>query len=165
MQFLDALKQNPALVAVLWLMLSALLTAVFGPHSPEQMAGYPSWAQKALRVTGALGIDVPKLIRVLRSLGGGPGPLAILIMIWFSFTFTGCASWTKQDTKAAEQAGLSLAQIACVFGSVLTDAPALAEACAIDKSLSPVLEQLIGQREAAKRQGVHYMAPAADGGK
>ena len=59
-------QDNPALLALCWALSTALLTAVFGPHSDEQLATYPSWLASFLRVCGALGVDVPKLIAILR---------------------------------------------------------------------------------------------------
>jgi hypothetical protein len=60
-------RANPALsAAFFWPLLTLFLTGVFGPHSEAQLAKYPSWIGSALRFCGALGIDVPKLVAVLK---------------------------------------------------------------------------------------------------
>lgn len=51
-------------------------------------------------------------------------------------------------------AALTASQLACAFESSLTDASALADACAIDKALVPDLQNLIAEREGAKKAGV-----------
>lgn len=73
-----------------------------------------------------------------------------------------CTPAQQKEIKAvtsATAAVLSDAQIACVFASALTDAPALAKACSIvdnaDKLL-PLITQLVGQREGAKKAGVTW---------
>ena len=62
-------QANPALLALYWALATALLTAVFGPHTEEQLASYPTWLASVLRVCGALGVDVPKLIQILKGTG------------------------------------------------------------------------------------------------
>jgi len=64
------------------------------------------------------------------------------------------------DAKTVAKDALSVTQIACVFASALTDDAAVAEACKIDKALTPLLRDLIGQREGAKRAGVSWDAGA-----
>ena len=73
----------------------------------------------------------------------------------------GTGACTPQEAKTVEQDLLSASQIACVELSSLTDAKAVATACAIDSALVPILQQLIGQREAAKQVGVSWQAPDA----
>jgi hypothetical protein len=72
------------------------------------------------------------------------------------------------------EAALTASQIACIATSTLTDAPALAAACAVDKALVPallpVIENLIAQREAAAKAGVLWHGDAGamvviDGGR
>ena len=70
----------------------------------------------------------------------------------------GCSLFTAQNLKTA----LDASALACVFASELTDAQAVASACSIDQALVPVIDQLIAQRDAAKKQGVHW---GADAGK
>jgi hypothetical protein len=96
---------------------------------------------------------------------------------------TGCSS-TPLQIQNIENAVLSAEQVACIFASSITDAPALAKACniadAVLPTLLPLIEKLIGQREAAKRAGAPWpstptstldggreggKAPAADAGK
>lgn len=65
---------------------------------------------------------------------------------------TACTLFGKREAQSA----LDAVQIACIFQSSVTDESALADACAIAKDLLPVVRQLIGQREGAKRAGVRW---------
>jgi hypothetical protein len=51
---------------------------------------------------------------------------------------------------------LDATQLACTFESTITSAPALADACQIDHALVPILENIIGEREAAAKAGVRW---------
>ena len=73
-----------------------------------------------------------------------------------SLAIAGCSLFTAQNAKTA----LEVSQIACVFATELTDAAAVATACQIDQELVPVIQQLISEREAAKKAGVHWGADA-----
>lgn len=84
------------------------------------------------------------------------GP-AIILAIGFAFatagaSLSGCALFTQKNARSV----LDAVQIACVFESTITDEPALADACGIAHDLLPLLRQLVGQREAAKRAGVGW---------
>ena len=63
-----------------------------------------------------------------------------------------CSLFTPANVKAA----LDASELGCVFASELTDAKAVADACSVDRALVPVVEKLIGQREAAKKSGVAW---------
>jgi hypothetical protein len=67
-----------------------------------------------------------------------------------------CSLFTPANLKSA----IDATQLACVFASALTDSAAVADACQIDRSLVPVLDQLIAQREGAKKSGVRWGADA-----
>lgn len=60
------------------------------------------------------------------------------------------------------EAALTLTQIGCVMSSTLTDAQALADFCKIAGPAIPAIQNLIGEREAAKKSGVSW--PGADAG-
>lgn len=64
-----------------------------------------------------------------------------------------------------EQGVLSAAQIACIEVSQYSNVQDLVKACQIEQDLSPlivdVINQLVGQREAAKKMGFHWVAPNA----
>ena len=81
---------------------------------------------------------------------------------------TACSPAAQQDANSALDGALTGAQIACVFGSLLTDAPALAKACkiadALLPSLIPILQGLIRQREGARKAGVVWAVPISDAG-
>lgn len=64
--------------------------------------------------------------------------------------------WARQDAKNLANDVLTIAQIACVFASTLTDEKLVADACRIDKTLTPVLRELIGQREGSRKAGVTW---------
>lgn len=78
----------------------------------------------------------------------------------FMMAIPGCSLFTKENAKSA----LDAAQIACVFGTELMDEHAVADACGIARDLIPVLRNLIGQREAARRVGVRWPGTADGGG-
>ena len=71
-----------------------------------------------------------------------------------------CSTFSAQDAKTVVQDALSVSAIACVFASSLTDSKAVAQACQIDQTLAPLIQQLIAQREAAKKQGVTWSVDA-----
>ena len=75
-------------------------------------------------------------------------------------------SCTPQEAKTVESDFLTATQIACAMSSQLTDSKAVAAACQIDAALLPLLEQLIAEREAAKKSGVTWQSDAgADAAK
>lgn len=74
---------------------------------------------------------------------------------------TGCGM-TKQEAKDVTKKTLSVLELACIFASTLTDESAVADACGIAKDLTPLIRNLVGQREGAKRSGV--MWPVEDAG-
>jgi hypothetical protein len=67
--------------------------------------------------------------------------------------------------KDALDAALTAQQLACIGGSLLTDAPELAKACRIADALlpifGPILENLVRQRDVARRAGVVWQAADA----
>jgi hypothetical protein len=84
------------------------------------------------------------------------GTTLVAGMITAAWALAGCSYFTPQNVKTA----LDATELACVFSSELTDSKAVAEACKIDAALVPVLEQLIAQRDAARKQGVKWTASA-----
>ncbi len=77
-----------------------------------------------------------------------------------------------RDVVIADEAALTVTQIACIFGSSIVDPAALAEFCRVAPSLIPrivpIVDRLIGQREAARSAGILWLRPdggiATDGG-
>jgi len=53
--------------------------------------------------------------------------------------------------------------LSCIFGSPIADAPALTKLCRLAPKLIPIVTDLIGQREGAKRSGVAW-SHASDAG-
>lgn len=72
----------------------------------------------------------------------------------------GCS---HQQAKDVRDAALTLAQIACVFSSTITDEAIVAKTCGIVDKL-PFVRNLIGQREGARRAGVVWTTPDAGAG-
>ncbi len=87
------------------------------------------------------------------------------LLLGLMMTFApGCGLFTSKNIHSA----LDAVQIACVFESDVSDSSALADACGIAHDLIPILGNLVGEREAAKKAGVHWHADAgadaAEGG-
>lgn len=74
---------------------------------------------------------------------------------------TGC-SLTRQEAKDVTKKALSVLDLACIFASSIVDEGALAKACGIADDLTPLLRELVGQREAARKAGVTWRG--SDGG-
>lgn len=66
------------------------------------------------------------------------------------------------------RAALTASEIACIFTSPLTNAQAVADVCAIEKSIVPLLlpeiERMIATREAAAKAGVTWYSIKVDAG-
>lgn len=80
--------------------------------------------------------------------------LAVLLTVGTS----GCHLLTRQNAKTA----LDAVSIACIATTALTNEAEVAKACELADDLLPVIRNLIGQREAAKRSG--YAWPGSDTG-
>ncbi len=78
-----------------------------------------------------------------------------LALIVAALGFALCLCCSAANRRTANGA-LDVAQLACIFASELTDENAVAEACAIERELAPVIRKLIAQREAARRAGVQW---------
>lgn len=72
----------------------------------------------------------------------------------------GCALFTKKNANSA----LDAIQLGCVFASTIDDESKLADACGIARDLIPLLRDLVGQRNAARKAGVSWGHPYRDGG-
>ena len=84
-----------------------------------------------------------------------------------SIALTGCRL-TPEQAKTAndiQDAVLNVGELACVMGGLganLVDPEAIAQVCKITNGLEkilPVIRELVGVRDAAKRSGVVYHAP------
>ena len=75
-----------------------------------------------------------------------------------------CINGTAKTTDDVKAEALTITEIACVFASALTDSAALAAACKIAPAAIPLIINLVGQREGAKRAGVLWPGAASDGG-
>lgn len=85
--------------------------------------------------------------------------LALFALAWIVAPCTaGCALLTPKNAHSV----LDATQIACVFGTELVEEKTVADACNIARDLLPILRNLIGQREGAKRSGVRW--PGSDAG-
>lgn len=77
-----------------------------------------------------------------------------LFALWgvLAYCTSGCALFTKKNVHSV----LDATQIACVFGTELIEEQAVADACDVARDLLPILRNLIGQREGAKKSGVRW---------
>lgn len=94
----------------------------------------------------------------VESLRKGKELLIIALLVTFGATTTSCALFTKENAKSV----MSASEMICIFNSTILEEDKLADVCGVTKELLPILRNLIGQREGAKRAGVHW--PSADGG-
>lgn len=83
------------------------------------------------------------------------------------FAAAACTREQQRDARAAADVAFKGADLACIFGegADIIDADALASFCRIEKGaekMLPLLRELIGVREGAKRAGVAW--PRSDGG-
>lgn len=83
----------------------------------------------------------------------------LLLAAVAALSCTGSRPVSPETTRDA----LTLTEIACIFASNLLDAPALASYCRIDPRLAPIIADLIGQREGARRAGVRWPSDADAG--
>ena len=84
------------------------------------------------------------------------GLAALLILGALSLSTSGCTPAGQQTAKTVTNAALTVAQIACLFASAETTDTTVASVCGISNDLLPVVRQLIGQREGAKKVGVTW---------
>jgi hypothetical protein len=107
-------------------------------------------AAKAAVLAAALAVLGHELLSgvpgVSKLLGG------ILVVVGLAGGVSACSVFTRENAKSA----LDAIQVACVMSSTITDEKEVADACGVARDLIPVLKNLIGQREAARRSGVHW---------
>lgn len=66
-QFLDFAESHPALFAALvWPLLTAIVTAMFKPRTPEEYAALPPKLAAFLRLIAALGLDPVKAVKIVQ---------------------------------------------------------------------------------------------------
>ncbi len=98
------------------------------------------------------------------------GISASLVLLAVSlFSEAACTPQEAKEAKAITQEVLTEAQRGCVFFSPITDASALADFCHVVAPFLPVVRELIGAREDARRAGLLVLptdggAPLTDGG-
>lgn len=96
----------------------------------------------------------------------GPGPLAgaavLLAIIGCLGVLAGNTSCKDPNVPVIVNDALTATQIFCVESSQFTDSQAVADACAIDTALVPIIEQLLAQKAAAAKQGFAWDAGAGD---
>ena len=68
-EFLAFVEAHPALFSVLvWPLLTAIITAVFKPRTPEEYDALPPRVAAALKLVAALGLDPVKGLEALKQL-------------------------------------------------------------------------------------------------
>jgi hypothetical protein len=102
------IEAHPVLFALLWPTVTALVTAVLKPRSVEEYAAMPPRLGAVLRLVGAIGFDVPKMLESVRQVltGKRPGALSILapMLLALALPLVGCtpgASSPARDTARA----------------------------------------------------------------
>lgn len=182
-------EAHPTMSAVVVIpALTAVFNLIFKPKTPDQYAQIAAVSPRLagfLQMMGALGVDGEKASRIFfeKIVKGPPKPprgpssvpssyppppsvppsaaRAALVGICLSLGIAtnGCSLLTKQTAKTA----LDAVAVACIFQSELADESALADACEVAHDLIPLIKKLIGQRDAAKRTGVHWSSPSDAG--
>ena len=59
---LDWIQQNPALAMMVWGAITAVVSGLFKPRTPEEYDALPPRVAAALKFVSAVGIDVPKAV-------------------------------------------------------------------------------------------------------
>jgi hypothetical protein len=73
------IQANPTLFTVVaWPAITAIVTAIFKPRTAAEYDKLPHWAASILRIVGALGIDVPALLKGIRMLVMGPQKIPVV---------------------------------------------------------------------------------------
>lgn len=66
-QFLDFAESHPVLFsALVWPLLTAMVTALFKPRTPEEYAALPPKLAAFLRLIAALGLDPVKAVKIVQ---------------------------------------------------------------------------------------------------
>lgn len=85
----------------------------------------------------------------------------VVVVVGSAISEAGCKD--PQLAQDIVHGALEAEQIACIFNSTITNDQELATLCHIAEPLLPLVRQLVGQREGARRAGVSWGA-TADGG-
>jgi hypothetical protein len=64
-------QDNAALLAILWPLLTALVTILFKPRTDDEYAKLPPRVAAFLKLVAALGLDVPKVLEALGQVASG----------------------------------------------------------------------------------------------
>lgn len=177
--------------AVLGYVLLGICTFLFKPKSPEEYAAMaarnPRWffARWAAfwQFLGGLALDPAKMATGLAKVitghvrpvttGSIPAPAmteddesgpyrdgflpALALVGALSLTQVSCTP----QAKSAANGALSAVELACIFSSYETDPSTLSQICGVARDMIPIVRQLIGQREGARRAGVAWRASVA----
>lgn len=100
---------------VFWPLVTALVTLLFKPRTPEEYAAlavnHPRLAQ-LLRLVGALGIDLPKVLQVLGDLAKRVRKVPVMLLVAVGLVgLDGCALFTPANLPKTE---LVAKDIACI---------------------------------------------------
>lgn len=93
-----------------------------------------------------------------------------LVLIVSLVLGSGTVACTHQEAKQATTTTLTAVERGCIFYSTLTDADTLAKTCRVIETFLPIVRELIGAREDARRAGVLILPqedtalPLNDGG-
>lgn len=68
-QVFDWMVSHPEfMAAIVWPLLTALVTAIFKPRSAEEYSALPPKVAAALKLLAALGLDAPKVIEAAKEI-------------------------------------------------------------------------------------------------
>lgn len=157
------IEQHPALVALAWGLLTAILTHLFKPRSPEEYAALPPRVAAALKLMAALGVDWPKVVESLKQVASGSskrGTVQVRAMLSvFSVVLAIVLFFVSSCTPAARQkvfdTALPFASLACLMAQDGDDDAAIMAACGVIDSpeARKVIRDLLAQHRAAHRAG------------
>lgn len=156
-------EAHPVFASVIfWPIITAIVTWFLKPRSPEEYAAlaanHPRIAQ-VLRLVGALGLDLPKVLQILGDLVKRvpKGPVVIFLLVGLSFGSSGCALFTKGNAKSV----LDLAQTLCIVAHQTLPDSDVAKVCGLSEPFfDPMRELLSSSRQASAKAAAEASAKA-----
>ena len=153
---------------VVWPLITALVTLLFKPRSPEEYAAlavnHPRVAQ-FLRLVGALGIDLPKVLQVLGDLSKRVPKAPLVLLVAVSLVgLDGCALFAPANLPKTE---LVAKDIACILEHAFVDDSTLNTVCQLFTPAQQAAAKefaAIHRATVATRMSAMRVESCADGG-
>jgi hypothetical protein len=138
------------MAALVWPLVTAILTLAFKPRTPEQYAAMPPRLAALLQLVAALGVDPVKAAKAVRKLvekGPPPAAGALLLVGGLALSSTGCTAFQR-----AVVADLLTEKIACAVANMNLPNERIIEVCAIQPGDVQKILQIVGEsrKQAAK---------------